>query len=887
MNDPAQISTPAVKLISQIIGQELTPRDVSPPVIFMTAVLYVLNGVIFADQSMEAEEKARLEKIINNLCPEGSQARDLAQVTNANIQDQELYQNINNLDILTDAFSESDKLLLLSLGYEMSMADGSLDKSEKRHLKTIGTFLEIDDKFHGFLESLFVKPDNLDSDILKEFKNLLDPARFHHLDEIFVLAANQVLDQIPGHKKNKEIKPLPRNVVESFEELEKFKAKCYSIKCVFEIVKSIVETAQEKKLVPGAYIENIDIIAKDFDNLQEFRIAVVGDFSQGKSTLLNVLLGEEIQPVRSIPCSGTITALKYGPEKKVRCFYKNGTIETIAFSEYQNKASIEKNAALDNATQGLAENIIQKIIVEHPNLAFCKQGVEILDSPGLNEHPERSLITQQLLTEVDGAIFLTDASRPMTQSEREVINDVITVLNIGNKDKAVNNLFVVVNKWDLLRKEIDREEVKERIVNIFVNKKLISGDNRIHYLSAQEALDAILEGNENEYLASFINFVSALETFLGSERGDIKIKRISDKIHSFIDSTIVSLEESKIILNSQSKNVENEKQEIINQIGEITGRNTRIKIIANTIRDETIEEISNSYDDWIEVLPDRLINYAQNWSSEHGAIMSRDKLIADYARQFNQDLSKEFNNWIEKKLKNRILKSSVREFRKAVNEELSSLESEANNLGLSNSDFSSSFDFSNNGYNLEDVGIGGDLLMAGLGAAIFVPAMIFAGPILAIIGMGAGGALAGAGIGNIFDIDGRIRQKIIEVGWEHFSNSSEDTDKIDELVQQIFDREILTIEEFLNNLISQYENRLIVIEKKERQTQKENESYVELINQTIGDLQEIGNISDLSAHQIPSVASPFSKKDEEDQNPLPKKKEKLWDKTWRILNSPL
>ena len=51
-----------------------------------------------------------------------------------------------------------------------------------------------------------------------------------------------------------------------------------------------------------------------------------------------------------------------------------------------------------------------------------------------------------------------------------MINDVITVLNIGNKDKAVNNLFVVVNKWDLLRKEIDREEVKERIVNIFVNK---------------------------------------------------------------------------------------------------------------------------------------------------------------------------------------------------------------------------------------------------------------------------------------------------------------------------------------------------------------------------------------------------------------------------------
>ncbi len=62
---------------------------------------------------------------------------------------------------------------------------------------------------------------------------------------------------------------------------------------------------------------------------------------------------------------------------------------------------------------------------------------------------------------------------------------------------------------------------------------------------------------------------------------------------------------------------------------------------------------------------------------------------------------------------------------------------------------------------------------------------------------------------------------------------------------------------------------------------------MELINQTISDLQEIGNISDLSAHQIPSVASPFSQKDEEDQNLSPNQEEKFWRKTWRILNSPL
>ena len=271
-----------------------------------------------------------------------------------------------------------------------------------------------------------------------------------------------------------------------------------------------------------------------------------------------------------------------------------------------------------------------------------------------------------------------------------------------------------------------------------------------------------------------------------------------------VQSSCLSLKNAKNIITDKSQSKENEKKEIINQIGEITGRDTKIKAIANEIRDETIDEINDSYDEWLKILPDRLANCAQNWSSEHGAIMSRDKLIADYARQFNQDLSNEFNDWINKNLKKRILKRSIRQFRQAVNNELKALESESGQLGLSSGDSSESFNYSFSNYNLDDVGVGGGVFMAGLGAALFVPAMIFAGPILAIVGMGAGGALAGMGLGDIFDIDARIRQKIFEVGLEHFLNTSEDTERINEISHQLFDNEILKVEHFLGNLISQY-----------------------------------------------------------------------------------
>jgi hypothetical protein len=233
------------------------------------------------------------------------------------------------------------------------------------------------------------------------------------------------------------------------------------------------------------------------------------------------------------------------------------------------------------------------------------------------------------------------------------------------------------------------------------------------------------------------------------------------------------------------------------------------------------------------------VNHAQNWSSEHGAIMSRDKLIADYVRQFNQDLSNEFNNWITKNLRNRILKRSIRELRQAVNDELKALENEAGFLGLSDSDSSDSFNYSFSNYNLEDVGIGGDLLIAGLGLAVGVPLIIFAGPIVAGIAAAFGsGSLFNATI-KALDLNDTIKSKVFEIGLENFFNSPESSDKINEIIYQLFDNEILTVDNFLKNLISQHESRIKMIDKKRKENQKQNEDVIRLIDQNISDLKQI------------------------------------------------
>ena len=148
---------------------------------------------------------------------------------------------------------------------------------------------------------------------------------------------------------------------------------------------------------------------------QRFRIAVVGEFSRGKSTLINALVGEEIQPVRAIACNRTITVLKHGLQKRIVCHYTNGRQDNISYDQYKVLVTISKETARDDRSDEFGGSEIEEIIFEHPNLELCKNGVELVDSPGLNEHPHRAAITQKLLKDTDAVIFITNASQILTK----------------------------------------------------------------------------------------------------------------------------------------------------------------------------------------------------------------------------------------------------------------------------------------------------------------------------------------------------------------------------------------------------------------------------------------------------------------------------------------
>ncbi|MHC5825163.1 MAG: dynamin family protein, partial [Nostoc sp.] len=300
----------------------------------------------------------------------------------------------------------------------------------------------------------------------------------------------------------------------SYEGLKKFHELSKQLDNYCQQIFQIVQACSEGNFVPKDLIDEVSMVLKNLQS-QRFRLAVVGEFSQGKSTLINALLGQEIQPTREIPCSATVTVLKYGMQKRIVCRYKDGSEEEIQFDEYQQKASISEDAAIGCLSDELLQSEIEEIIFEHPDLELCSSGVEIIDSPGLNEHPELTAVTQKLLQDIDAAIFLTNASRSLTQGERNLLHELKIKLNHGKDDKPANNLFIVGNFMDLVRTEKGREQVKQRIYKFVEgDNPIVTGKNRVHFISVQAALDAILNGYEDEYRKNFNSFTKSIEKFL-------------------------------------------------------------------------------------------------------------------------------------------------------------------------------------------------------------------------------------------------------------------------------------------------------------------------------------------------------------------------------------
>jgi hypothetical protein len=261
-----------------------------------------------------------------------------------------------------------------------------------------------------------------------------------------------------------------------------------------------------------------------------FWIAVVGEIKRGKSTFINALLGQEILPLDIEPCSATLTRVTYGLDSYVEVEFKDGhqeKIEIEKLSEYVTQLTPEAEATAAN---------VKEAVVYYP-AKYCRNNVDIIYTPSLDDDSSMVTVTLSVLPKVDVAIMVIMAQVPFSEVERDFLQNKLLTSDLGRIIFVVNGIDRCNRTEDadkviaIVQKRIEKC-VLERAAQQWgkdsteyeVYRKKI-GKPKVFGLSASQALKAKIN-NDDELLAKsrFTEFEQALEEFLPKERDAITLQ---------------------------------------------------------------------------------------------------------------------------------------------------------------------------------------------------------------------------------------------------------------------------------------------------------------------------------------------------------------------------
>lgn len=137
-------------------------------------------------------------------------------------------------------------------------------------------------------------------------------------------------------------------------------------------------------------IEDINIASKNLRS-SVFRLLVLGDMKRCKSPFLNALIGENLLPSDVNPCTALLTVLRFGSEKKVTVYFNNGKPpDRLDFTTFKHRYTIDPAEAkkLEQEKQQAFPDV-DYVVVKYP-LPLLEKGIEIVDTPGLNDTEARN-----------------------------------------------------------------------------------------------------------------------------------------------------------------------------------------------------------------------------------------------------------------------------------------------------------------------------------------------------------------------------------------------------------------------------------------------------------------------------------------------------------------
>jgi GTP-binding protein EngB required for normal cell division len=369
-------------------------------------------------------------------------------------------------------------------------------------------------------------------------------------------------------------------------------------KSSFKVLKSLITEILNdlKSSVSIDLINELDETKSYLDN-QKFSIGITGVMNAGKSTMLNALMGKEILGSAVVPETANLTIVKHSPTENAKVYYWNeqewakivkSSDQLDSMKDFVNetneifgeslKSYIKTESRFDEI--GIAElssytsaeasekkcNLV-KYVELGSNLDFLSNGIEIVDTPGLDDPViQREEITKEYIGACDMMLHLMNVSQSATLKDVEFIIDALLYQNISK-------LLIVITRADTVTKKqleevIDytKSSIKKQLESQNKDSKLdyildtinfipISGKMALLHRTGreQEAIDAgfTLEDTGILEIEAYLT-----ETLFGSnsQKGELVIQSSKKQLLRVVEKESRSLEfELKLLSKSKDE----------------------------------------------------------------------------------------------------------------------------------------------------------------------------------------------------------------------------------------------------------------------------------------------------------------------------------------------
>lgn len=240
--------------------------------------------------------------------------------------------------------------------------------------------------------------------------------------------------------------------------------------------------------------------SRETSDSRRFTIGFAGKFIRGASTIINVLLEQEVLPTGVVPCSTVPIRVTYGAELRAELRMHGGSVREIGLEELPDYVT-RLTEGWEDRTAGLDEAVV------YSPCRLCRNGVDLIDIPGLDLDDWADHACERVLPKLDAVVMVVAPSSPFCKSEEQFFRSKLIRF-------VPDRLILLINKIDTLRSPDILPRIVERVKAIIqeaAREELAVwyGEDSRQYQDTVWKLDSI-----------HIFPVSAIDAMEGIENGD-------------------------------------------------------------------------------------------------------------------------------------------------------------------------------------------------------------------------------------------------------------------------------------------------------------------------------------------------------------------------------